>query len=109
MGRNGPAFLAHDNYNIYLEWNQSFIYTLTAAYLATRLGGEPAFDKRNPEPGLNVDQMKALQKKLAARGHDVGRIDGILGLGTRNAVRAEQSRLGMAADGWPTAELLSRL
>jgi peptidoglycan hydrolase-like protein with peptidoglycan-binding domain len=109
MGRNGPAFIAYDNYNIYLEWNQSFIYTLTAAYLATRLGGAPAFDRRNPEPGLNRDQMKDLQQKLAARGHDVGKIDGILGSGTRAAVRNEQVLLGMPADGWPTPALLSRL
>lgn len=109
MGRKGPAFIAYDNYNIYLEWNQSFIYTLTAAYLATRLGGAPTYDKRNPETGLDAGSMKALQKKLAARGHDVGKIDGILGLGTRNAVRAEQARLGLPADGWPTPELLARL
>ena len=52
MGHKGPAFLAYDNYDVYLEWNQSSIYTLTAAHLATRLAGAPAFDPRNPEPGL---------------------------------------------------------
>ncbi|MEX0343709.1 MAG: lytic murein transglycosylase [Rhizobiaceae bacterium] len=109
MGRNGPAFLAYPNYNIYLEWNQSFVYTLTAAYLATRLGGAQRYDKRNPDPGLSDAQMKQLQKKLQALGHDVGKIDGILGRGTRAAVRAEQLRLGMPADAWPTPKLLSRL
>lgn len=109
MGRNGPAFLAYPNYNIYLEWNQSFVYTLTAAYLAARLGGAPRYDKRNPDPGLSDAQMKQLQKKLQALGHDVGKIDGILGRGTRAAVRAEQMRLGMPADAWPTPKLLSRL
>jgi peptidoglycan hydrolase-like protein with peptidoglycan-binding domain len=53
--------------------------------------------------------MKQLQAKLAARGHDVGKIDGILGAGTRAATRAEQLRLGLPADGWPTADLLNRL
>ena len=109
MGRNGPAFLAYANYDIYLEWNQSFVYTLTAAYLATRLGGAPRYDKRNPDPGLSGDQMKQLQKKLSALGYDVGKIDGVLGIGTRTAVRAEQKRLGMPVDGWPTPELLSSL
>jgi membrane-bound lytic murein transglycosylase B len=35
QGRNGPAFLAFPNFSIYLEWNQSFIYTTSAAYFAT--------------------------------------------------------------------------
>jgi peptidoglycan hydrolase-like protein with peptidoglycan-binding domain len=53
--------------------------------------------------------MKELQQRLAARGHDVGRIDGILGRGTREAVRQEQMRLGFAADGWPTRSFLSAI
>jgi len=39
----------------------------------------------------------------------VGNIDGILGSMTRNAVQAEQIRLGLPADAWPTAELLGAL
>jgi hypothetical protein len=53
--------------------------------------------------------MKALQEKLAALGHDVGKIDGILGAGTRTAVQKEQVRLGLPADGWPTKDLLDAL
>ena len=60
-------------------------------------------------PGLDVDQMKALQTKLQALGHEVGKIDGILGSGTRVAVQKEQQKLGMPADGWPTAALLGSL
>lgn len=109
MGRKGPAFLAFDNYDVYLQWNQSAIYTLTAAHLAARLAGEPAFDPRNPEPGLSRDEMKALQEKLTARGYDVGGIDGVLGNLTREAVRSEQKRLGLPVDGWPTKALLALL
>ena len=53
--------------------------------------------------------MKALQKKLAARGHDVGKIDGILGAKTRAAIQQEQIRLGLPADAWPTSKLLNAL
>ncbi|MEJ8474020.1 lytic murein transglycosylase [Roseibium algae] len=109
QGRKGPAFLAYPNYNIYLEWNQSFIYTTTAAYFATRLAGAPVYKAGNPDKGLTDAQMKQLQSKLAARGYDVGKIDGILGSGTRNATQAVQQKLGMPADGWPTPALLAKL
>ncbi|MDX1780456.1 MAG: lytic murein transglycosylase [Thalassovita sp.] len=109
QGRKGPAFIAYPNFDVFFEWNQSFTYVLTAAYFGTRLLGAPVFDPGNPDPGLGKDQMKRLQRKLAARGHDVGDIDGILGAGTRAAVQAEQKRLGLPADAWPTTELLGKL
>ncbi len=108
QGRNGPKFLAFRNYDVYLEWNQSFIYSTTAAYLATRLGGAGRYDAGNPDAGLSDAQMRSLQQILASRGFDVGKIDGILGARTRNAVQQEQLRLGLPADAWPTPELLSR-
>ncbi|TWF54400.1 lytic murein transglycosylase [Neorhizobium alkalisoli] len=109
QGRKGPAFLTYPNFNVYLQWNQSFIYTTSAAYFATRLSGAPPYLKGNPEPGLDDTGMKALQTKLEALGHDIGKVDGILGSGTRVAVQTEQKRLGLPADGWPTQALLSAL
>jgi hypothetical protein len=109
QGRKGPTFIAYPNFSVYFEWNQSFTYVLTAAYFGTRLQGAPVYDAGNPEPGLSGEQMQLLQRKLADRGFDVGEIDGILGAGTRAAVRAVQRELGMPADAWPTPALLSRL
>jgi lytic murein transglycosylase len=109
QGAGGPAFLAFPNFDIYLTWNNSLVYSLTAAYFGTRLAGEPAADLGNPQPGLDGDQMKALQQRLAAMGYDVGKIDGILGANTRAAVREEQMKRGLPADGWPTARLLAAL
>jgi peptidoglycan hydrolase-like protein with peptidoglycan-binding domain len=109
MGRGGPAFLAYPNFNVYFEWNQSLTYVTTAAYFATRIAGAPVYEPGNPDPGLTGEQMIDLQERLAARGHDVGQIDGILGARTRAAVQAEQQRLGLPADAWPTAALLGAL
>lgn len=109
MGRKGPAFLAYPNFGVFLKWNQSLVYSTTAAYFATRLAGAAKVQSRRPEAGLTFDQMKRLQQELAARGYDVGEIDGVLGARTRDAVRNEQRRLGLPADAWPTADLLSRL
>ena len=109
MGRNGPAFLAYPNFDVYFEWNKSFVYVTTAAYFATRLSGAPVYAAGAPSAPLTGPQMQALQKKLVARGHDVGGIDGILGAKTRAAVQIEQRRLGLAADAWPTTALLMAL
>ena len=109
QGHKGPAFLAYPNFNVYFEWNQSFTYVLTAAYFATRLQGAAAYNAGNPDQGLQGAQMKQLQTKLQKRGYDVGKVDGILGARTRDAVQAEQARLGLPADAWPTPALLNKL
>ncbi|MCX7566745.1 lytic murein transglycosylase [Sulfitobacter sp. F26169L] len=109
QGRRGPAFLAYPNFNVFFEWNQSFTYVLTAAYFATRLKGAKVYNAGNPEKGLSGSQMKRLQRALKARGYNVGNVDGILGAKTRDAVQAEQERMNLPADAWPTPALLSKL
>ncbi|MGB7317712.1 MAG: lytic murein transglycosylase [Planktotalea sp.] len=109
QGRKGPAFIAYPNFSVYFEWNQSFTYVLTAAYFATRLEGGQIYNAGNPDAGLSDAQMKSLQEKLAARGYDVGDIDGILGAKTRAAIQDIQIQLGLPADAWPTPALLDRL
>jgi lytic murein transglycosylase len=110
MGRFGPAFLAYENFDAYLQWNQSLMYSLTAAYYATRLAGASPMYRGQPSiPKLNIDENRELQQILTRMGHDVGRIDGVLGLKSRSAVRVAQLKFGMPADSWPTPELLARL
>jgi lytic murein transglycosylase len=109
QGRKGPAFVVYPNFRVLFEWNKSFVYVTTAAYFATRIEGAEPYLAGNPDTALDLDAMKALQERLAALGHDVGKIDGILGAGTRAAVQKEQARLGLPADGWPTRALLDAL
>ena len=109
QGLKGPKFLAYPNYNIYLKWNDSFIYTVTAAHLASRLGGQKKFLSSKPEKILSVEEMLKLQKILQSMGYDVGKVDGILGRKTRQSVRSIQIKLGFPADSWPTADLFNTL
>ncbi len=109
MGRFGPAFLAYPNFDIYLVWNQSLVYTTTAAYFATRLEGAAPVRRGNAPDPLPPEQMKELQRLLAALGRYDGEIDGRLGAGTRAGVKATQIELGLPADSWPSAEVLARL
>lgn len=110
MGRNGPAFLAYENFGVFLEWNSSLVYATTVAYLATRLAGAPPLHRGNgPVESLSFNEIKRLQQILQRAGYDVGGVDGIIGEKTRDAVRRMQIKLGLPADGYPTGELLARL
>ena len=109
MGRFGPAFLAYDNFRVYLQWNNALVYSTTAAYLATRIAGAPPLHRGNAPPPLAFADVKALQASLVRAGYDVGAIDGFLGLKTRQAVKAMQVKYNLPADSYPTAELLARM
>ncbi|MGE0852734.1 MAG: lytic murein transglycosylase [Hyphomicrobiaceae bacterium] len=110
MGRYGPAFLAYPNFHIFIKWNQSLNYCLTAAHLATRLAGAPPFRRPTVEmPEWSQEQAKELQQLLARRGFEVGEIDGKFGAGTRAAVKAAQMKYGLPADSYPTGNLVERL
>jgi peptidoglycan hydrolase-like protein with peptidoglycan-binding domain len=110
MGKDGPAFLAYANFAAYTEWNNSLIYSTTAGYLATRIAGAPSM--RRPQgqiAQLSFNEIKELQQLLTRGGFNVGKIDGILGQQSRIAVKTMQTKFGLPADAWPTAELLARM
>ncbi len=110
MGRTGPAFLTYANFAAYTEWNNSLIYSTTAAYLAARIAG--AAPMRRPTAAvaqLPFNEIKELQQLLVRSGFDVGKVDGVLGQQSRTAVKAMQVKYGLPADSWPTAELLARM
>lgn len=110
MGRFGPAFLAYDNFQVLLKWNQSVVYSTTAAYLANRIAGAPAVQRGTPNiPSLNSKQIAELQKLLAARGYQPGQVDGKMGLDTKVAIKQAQVKLGLPADSYPNLELIERL
>src|SRR5882672_7804442 len=65
MGRYGPAFLAYDNFQAYLKWNASLVYSTTAAYYATRLAGAPPMGRgAGTVPPISMEQTRELQQLL---------------------------------------------
>jgi lytic murein transglycosylase len=108
MGRLGPAFLAYENFSVYTQWNQSLVYATTAAYYATRLAGAPPV-RRGSAESPSREQIMEAQQRLQAMGHDVGKLDGIIGAGTRAAVKAVQQQLGMPPDSYPSPDFLAAL
>ena len=110
MGRFGPAFLAYDNFQVYLKWNNSLAYSTTAAYYATRLAGAPTLVRSTgPIPTVTAEEVREIQQILTRAGFDVGGADGKVGISTRAAIKKMQIKFGLPADSYPTPELLARL
>jgi peptidoglycan hydrolase-like protein with peptidoglycan-binding domain len=88
------------------------VYSTTVAYFATRLAGAPTVDHSglSKVTPLTTQQVTDLQSLLIKQGYEgVGEADGKIGNGTRNATKKAQIKFGLAADGYPTAELIDRL
>ena len=110
MGKNGPAFLVYNNFTTaYLKWNESLVYSTTAAYLATRIAGAGALSSGRGKVNVpGYEEVVALQNKLAGLGYDVGKSDGKIGAGTRAAVKAEQIKMNWPADSYPSKEFIAQ-
>jgi len=108
MGRHGPAFLTFQNFKVFLDWNQSLVYSTTVAYLATRVAGAPPITRGTAVP-FGYEPTVGLQQLLKARGFYNGDVDGKLGIGTRASVKQAQQKFGLPADSYPSPELVARL
>jgi len=110
-GARGPAFLLRDNFNVILKYNFATSYALAIGLLSDRLkGGEPIMAVW-PTDIVPLDESSrvALQEGLTALGFDTGGTDGVFGRRTRAALREYQKSRGLAADGYPTPQILTRI
>src|SRR5687768_14449556 len=101
-GPKGPAFLVTSNFDAMYSYNASESYALAIAHLSDRLRGGKPFVTPWPtdDPGLSRAERRELQQLLIGRGHDIGQPDGMIGSRTREALKAELARVGVAsADG----------
>ncbi len=110
----GPAFLVGRNFDTLYSYNASENYGLAIAQLSNLVdssNSQTAFVTAWPtdDPGLSRAQNKELQRALLARGYDIGEADGMIGAKTRDAIKAEQTRLGMKVDGRAGQKLLKAI
>ena len=109
-GLGGPIFLVTANFGAIKTYNNSTSYALGVALLGDRIEGGGGLTARWPQgTALSLAQMRDFQARLQKKGYDVGKIDGKLGESVRAAVRAWQTSLGLAPDGYPTPALYRRL
>lgn len=110
-GARGPAFMIFPNFGVIRRYNNATSYALAVAHLADRIkGGGPlrAVWPEGDKP-LSRAEIEEFQRLLLALGHDPKGVDGRLGSGTQEALRAFQRAQNLPADGYATADLLNRL
>jgi peptidoglycan hydrolase-like protein with peptidoglycan-binding domain len=110
-GASGPAFLVLKNYDAIYSYNAAESYAIAIAHLSDRLRGGGPFATPWPtdDPGLSRAERRELQTLLLARGHAIGEVDGMIGSKSREAIAAEQRRLGRQPDGRAGRAILEAL
>lgn len=109
-GARGPAFLALKNHFVIRAYNNATSYALAVGLLADRFaGGAPLVAAWPQETPLSLADRMAAQAALARAGFNPGPQDGVIGVGTRAALRNWQKARGLPADGYLSAEMLVRL
>ncbi|MBU0915432.1 lytic murein transglycosylase [Aquabacterium parvum] len=110
-GAHGPAFLVGRNFRAVLRYNNATSYALGVTLLAQRIDGGAPVQAAWPRDQrvLSRSEVKSLQAALNHKGFATGTPDGLLGPATRGALRDWQRSVGLPADGFATAELLTRL
>ena len=109
-GAFGPAFLIFPNHMVIRRYNNSTAYALSVGLLADRIAGMGPLTVAWPvEPPLSMDDRAGAQGALKALGFDPGASDGVIGVNTRQALRAWQKARGLPADAHLTQALSQQL
>jgi lytic murein transglycosylase len=107
----GVRFTVTRNFNVIKTYNNSDFYAIAVGHLADRIvGGGPLQGSFPPDAnGLTKSDRLTIQRGLAARGYDIGTIDGVMGKMSEAAIRDFQQRQGLSVTGVATRDVLTAL
>lgn len=110
-GAKGPAFVVYQNFYVIKKYNNATSYAMGVGHLGDRIAGGGPFQGSWPrgERELSRSEKVELQERLTARGYGSGKVDGVIGPDTINAIRAFQQSQGLTPDGFASAQLLMKL
>jgi lytic murein transglycosylase len=109
-GAQGPAFLALPNHFVIRKYNNSLAYALSVGLLADGFAGTPPLRAEWPkEAALSLNDRLAAQSALASLGYNPGNADGVIGVTTRQALRAWQKAQHLPPDGYLSPEMVRQL
>lgn len=107
-GQNGPAFVVTPNFYVLKDYNTSDLYALFIGHGADRIAyGDSHFSASwGQVDGLYRSDIAAMQKRLEAKGYDVGGSDGLPGYKTRRSIGEWQASNGRVATCFPDKDLV---
>lgn len=111
-GMKGPAFLATTNFSVLKLYNNSDVYAIFVGHVADMIAyGVPvAFvGKWEPVERFTRDRILRFQKVLVAEGHDVGKVDGLVGFKTRQSIGKKEKELGLPLTCYPSHALVNEV
>jgi lytic murein transglycosylase len=107
-GLKGPAFLATNNFSVLKLYNNSDVYAIFVGHVADMMGGAPVSfaGKWQEVERFARARMQRFQEVLVADGHDVGKVDGLVGFKTRRTIGLEEQKRGMKLTCYPSSALV---
>lgn len=110
-GARGAAFMIFDNFHVLERYNTADAYVIAVGLLSDRIAGGPPLSAGWPrgDRALSFAEKKEMQRRLIRAGFDTGKIDGIIGPNTIQAVREYQASIGVVPDGYASLDVLKKL
>ena len=103
-GLKGPAFLATNNFSVLKLYNNSDVYALFVGHVADMIAANAPIEfagEWQPVERLPRERIQHFQEVLVAKGHDVGKVDGLAGFKTRRTIGIEEQKLGLPLSCYP--------
>ena len=111
-GMKGPAFLATTNFSVLKLYNNSDVYAIFVGHVADMIAynAPVAFvGAWKPVERFTRDRILRFQKVLVAQGHDVGKVDGLVGFKTRQSIGKEEKARGLPLTCYPSHKLIDQV
>jgi lytic murein transglycosylase len=108
-GLKGPAFLATENFSVLKLYNNSDVYAIFVGHVADMIAANAPTDFAGTWQAverLPRDRIQRFQEVLVAKGHDVGKVDGLAGFKTRRSIGHEERKLGLQLTCYPSQALV---
>jgi lytic murein transglycosylase len=108
-GLKGPAFLATNNFSVLKLYNNSDVYAIFVGHVADMIAANAPVGfvgSWQPVERFPRDRIQRFQEVLVAKGHDVGKVDGLAGFKTRRTIGIEEQKLGLPLTCYPSQALV---
>jgi hypothetical protein len=108
----GPAFLATNNFSVLKLYNNSDVYAIFVGHVADMIAYNAPVNfvgDWKPVERFPRDRIQRFQEVLVAQGHDVGKVDGLVGFKTRQTIGKEEKKLGLPLTCYPSSALVNHV